>query len=139
MRICQGYAPVGPGVLRVRLAGEGAFLALKSSRAGLVRSEFEYPIPVGDAESLLAEFCGAGLVEKTRHRVIWAGDEWEVDVFAGANEGLVTAEIELTAPDQPFERPPWLGAEVSDQPAYYNSNLARRPFREWNRTRPSPA
>ena len=136
VRIRQGYAYAGSGIVRVRVAGQSAFLTLKSKQTNLVRTEFEYPIPLRDAEDLLAGFCELGVVEKTRYSVCYATHKWEVDVFEGANNGLVLAEIELTSPDQPFERPPWLGAEVSEDPAYFNSSLARLPFAQWQQAHP---
>jgi adenylate cyclase len=109
---------------RVRIIeGKEAFLAIKSSGAGAVRSEFEYPIPVGDALELV-ELRQGELIEKTRHIVENAGARWEIDVFEGALAGLVIAEIELAGTDVAFEYPGWLGREVTGDPAYYNAALA---------------
>lgn len=134
----QGYlndlALVDSGAMqasvRVRIAGEAAFLNLKSRELGRSRQEFEYPIPLDDARALLA-LCVGGVVEKRRHYARHAGLTWEVDEFDGDNAGLVVAEIELDAPDQAFARPPWLGAEATDAPRYYNLALAARPFAHW--------
>ena len=127
----QGYvAGGGPLIVRVRTAGGRAFLTLKGRTEGVTRAEFEYDVPVEDAEKILA-LAGGPLIEKTRYRVPFGAHTWEIDVFAGANEGLVVAEIELAREDEIFEHPPWLGAEVSDDPRYYNSNLAEHPFRTW--------
>ena len=130
IQIIQGYAPVGQGVLRVRIADERGFLALKRAFSNLSRSEFEYEIPVKDAHDLLKGFCGPGRIEKKRYIVPCCARLWEVDVFEGANKGLVLAEIELETERQSFERPAWLGREVTGEPAYINSNLARKPFAE---------
>src|SRR5690606_41633412 len=93
--------------------------------------EFDYPIPVEDARQLLA-LCVGGLVEKPRHYVRHGGHLWEIDEFLGDNAGLVVAEIELADPDEAFDRPDWLGAEVTDQPRYYNLALAQRPYARWS-------
>ncbi len=135
--IRQGYAAFSRGVMRVRVADTRAILTLKCPIKELTRSEYEYEIPLKDANELLAGFCENSLVEKIRYRVCCSGIEWDIDVFSGANDGLITAEIELSAPDQVFEHPPWLGEEVSNQPAYFNSNLARNPFCAWKKAKSS--
>jgi adenylate cyclase len=117
-------------VVRVRLQGDSAKLTIKGVTTGVTRAEFEYPIPVADAPALLA-LCEQPLIEKRRHLEHHAGKTWEVDVFLGANAGLIVAELELASEDEPFERPPWLGAEVSDDPRYYNNNLISRPYTRW--------
>jgi adenylate cyclase len=117
--------------VRVRIAGDDAFLNLKSLEAGRIRQEFDYPIPVVDACALLA-LCVGGLVAKRRHYVRHAGHLWEVDEFEGDNAGLVVAEIELQAIDEAFDRPDWLGAEVTDGTRYYNLALATRPYSQWS-------
>lgn len=131
-RMVQGYLATSPTV-RVRVGegpeGRGAWLTIKGR--GLVgRDEFEYEIPYEEGEALLG--LARHSVEKTRY-VLPAGEGlvWEIDVFAGANEGLITAELEVDDEDRPFDRPPWLGAEVTRDPAYKNAALARKPFREW--------
>ena len=116
--------------VRVRIAGDQAFLNLKSRDAGHTRQEFDYPIPVEDGRALLA-LCVGGLVEKRRHYVDHAGHLWEVDEFLGDNAGLVVAEIELERADEAFESPSWLGAEVTDDVRYYNLALASHPFTTW--------
>ena len=113
--------------LRVRIAGERAWLTLKGPTRGAVRDEFEYAIPIADARAVLERLCDAGRIVKTRHRVEHAGRTWEVDVFAGAHAGLVLAELELESEDAGFERPPWLGAEVTHDARYFNGQLARAP------------
>ncbi len=135
--LSQGYlmpAQAGGGArasVRVRIADERAWLNIKSREIGPVRQEYEYPIPAGDARSLLA-LCVGALVQKRRHHVDHAGHAWEIDEFQGDNAGLVVAEIEFEAVDQPFERPPWLGREVTDLPRYYNLALASRPYSQWS-------
>lgn len=117
--------------VRVRIAGEQAFLNIKSGTLGIQRSEYEYPIPVADAEEILNALCEKPLLEKTRHLVRCGEHLWEVDEFAGDNAGLIVAELELSRPDEPFVRPDWLGEEVSHDIRYYNSQLARHPYRTW--------
>jgi CYTH domain-containing protein len=114
----------------VRIAGSKAWLTIKGPSQGIARPEFEYPIPAGDAEQMLA-LCVRPLIEKIRYRIEYRGRFWEVDEFMGDNEGLVTAEIELSAPAEAVELPPWVGAEVSDDPRYFNANLVARPFTRW--------
>lgn len=137
--MAQGYlnnlAAMDSGAMkasvRVRIAGDGAWLNLKSRELGHTRQEFDYRIPVGDARDLLA-LCVGGLVDKRRHYVEHDGRLWEVDEFLGDNAGLVVAELELESADDVFERPDWLGVEVTDEPRYYNLALSTRPFRAWS-------
>lgn len=117
--------------VRVRMAGSDASLNLKSNVLGHTRQEFDYPIPAADAADLLA-LCVGGLVEKRRHYVRHGTHLWEVDEFEGANAGLVVAEIELGHADEAFERPAWLGREVTEAPRYYNLALASRPYSRWS-------
>ena len=119
--------------VRVRVAGDVAFLTIKGVSVGATRAEFEYPIPLPDAQALLA-LCDGPLIEKTRHVLTYEDTTWEVDVFAGDNAGLVVAEVELTAEDQPFARPDWLGEEVTHDARYFNSNLATQPYCLWGTT-----
>ncbi len=130
-RICQGYlSDAVDATVRVRLVGNQGFLTIKGRSHGISRSEFEYPIPATDAEQLLA-MCGASRIDKTRYRIPHGGHLWEVDVFSGANEGLVVAEIELASEEEVFARPDWLGEEVSHDSRYFNSQLSRQPFSGW--------
>lgn len=139
VRMAQGYLnDIGAlhqgrqkASVRVRIAGDEAFLNLKSRELGHTRQEFDYPVPVADAEALLA-LCTGGLIDKTRHYVRHAGFLWEVDEFAGENAGLVVAEIELPCADAAFERPAWAGREVTDELRYYNLALADRPYSRWS-------
>jgi len=127
----QGYLSRDPDrTVRVRIAGEAAFLTIKGRSKGLTRSEFEYPLPLDEARELLA-LCLPPLIEKRRHEVLHGGHVWEIDEFSGDNAGLIVAELELPAEDTAFEAPPWLGREVSDDPRYFNSNLSQRPFTRW--------
>ena len=138
--MAQGYlndlAMVDSGAMqasvRVRIEGDAAFLNIKSREAGPSRQEFDYEIPVADARALLA-LCVGGIVEKRRHYVERAGHPWEIDEFLGENAGLVVAEIELDHADEAFERPDWLGSEVTDDPRYYNLALASHPYTRWAR------
>lgn len=116
--------------VRVRIAGEAAFLTIKGVNVGATRAEFEYPIPLADAEALLS-LCDGPLIEKTRYLLDHAGTRWELDVFAGDNAGLVVAEVELASEDQAFARPDWLGVEVTQDARYFNSNLAVHPYCRW--------
>jgi adenylate cyclase len=131
-RLAQGYLGGERSSLRVRIGGERAWLNIKARVRGAERLEFEYPIPLGDAEQLLAELCLPGRVEKLRHHVRHAGMLWEIDEFLGDNAGLVVAEIELPAVDAAFARPDWLGREVTDELRYYNVALAERPYAQWS-------
>jgi len=130
-RLCQGYLNRDKArTVRVRIAGDEAFLTIKGITHGATRAEFEYPIPLKDARQLLTLSDGP-IIEKNRHVIVHEGSRWEVDEFFGENTGLVMAEIELQSEDQAFSRPPWLGQEVTHDRRYYNSNLAGHPYREW--------
>ncbi|MES1944346.1 adenylate cyclase [Salinisphaera sp. PC39] len=129
----QGYlCGPGPASVRVRVDGERAELNIKAAVIGASRAEYEYPVPLADAEAMLAELCVYPPLSKTRYLVRRGGHVWEIDEFDGANAGLVVAEIELSDPDEAFERPPWLGREVTAERRYYNQALAERPYREWD-------
>ena len=132
-RMTQGYIPSSGVTVRVRISESGAFLTLKGRPdENFSRSEFEYPIPLSDAREMLGEFCGTRVIDKTRYTVP-AGDGlvWEIDEYYGLNAGLFTAEIELPAPDTPFAAPPWLGEDVTGNPAYTNGALSRNPYTQW--------
>lgn len=129
---CQGYLNRDKGrTVRVRVAGDHGYLTIKGETSGTSRAEYEYEIPLADAEELL-KMCDGPLVQKIRHLVVHNGFIWEVDEFLGDNAGLVVAEIELESEDQPFDRPEWVGDEVTDDSRYYNSNLAVTPFCRWS-------
>lgn len=137
--MAQGYlndlAVVDSGAqkasVRVRIEGAQAFLNIKSRHVGHTRQEFEYPMPVEEAQALLG-LCVGALVEKRRHLVRHGAHLWEVDEFLGDNAGLVVAEIELSAADEAFSAPAWLGREVTEHKRYYNLALAGRPYAQWN-------
>lgn len=128
----QGYLSATPGrTVRVRTMGAEAFLTIKGRRTGLARAEFEYAIPPAEAAYMLDVLCPPPLIEKTRYHVPYAGLIWEVDEFAGANAGLVIAEVELERADQPVELPEWAGREVSTDHRYTNAYLAQHPYETW--------
>lgn len=131
--IVQGYLSSVPGrTVRVRIRGNQGFITIKgkAGESGIDRFEWEKEISVEEARELL-ELCEPFPVEKTRHLVHYRGHLFEVDVFHGDNDGLVMAEVELNAVDEPFDRPPWLGEEVSLDPRYYNAFLSVKPFKSW--------
>jgi adenylate cyclase len=117
--------------VRVRIEDDVARLNIKSATLGIEREEFEYAIPLSDAQYMLAHLCGDRCLDKTRHLVSHAGQLWEIDEFSGANAGLIVAEIELETPDQIIHRPDWLGSEVSDDHRYYNVSLVEQPYSRW--------
>jgi adenylate cyclase len=133
----QGYL-VGEGgrsSIRVRVAGEDARLNIKAAVVGAARAEYDYPVPLADAQEILDTLC-VGRVDKTRHYAPACSSSgavltWEIDEFAGANAGLIVAELELSSVDQGFDRPAWLGAEVTEYARYYNHALALHPYRDW--------
>jgi adenylate cyclase len=118
--------------VRVRVADGRGFLNLKSGTLGIQRSEYEYPIPLAEAEEILDTLCEKPLLEKTRHLLRYGEHLWEIDEFAGDNAGLIVAEVELNHLGEPFARPDWLGEEVSHDIRYYNSQLARYPYGRWS-------
>lgn len=128
----QGYlAKEAQRAIRVRIFGEQAHINIKSTDDGIHRHEFEYDIPLDDAHDLFEHVVQGPAVEKIRHELRIGGHLWEVDEFLGANAPLIVAEIELAHADEAFERPAWLGEEVSQDQRYYNSNLATHPFSQW--------
>ncbi len=128
----QGYLACNSECsVRIRVAGDRAACNVKGATLGVARPEFEFPLPVADARDMLDLFCRGRCLDKVRHLVPYGAHVWEVDVFSGANAGLVVAEIELGALDEPFERPPWLGAEVSEDHRYYNVCLIDHPYSAW--------
>ena len=134
VRFRQGYLSVDPArVVRVRRTGPGGALTVKGLTTGVERAEFEYAIPAADADTMLDTLCLHPLLEKTRYREPWGGRTWEIDVFEGENAGLIVAEVELASPSETLQLPPWAGKEVSDDPRYFNSNLAQHPYSRWSR------
>ena len=131
-RMTQGYLSRGAqSSVRVRISGEQAQLNIKSSRDGIHRLEYEYTIPLTEAQEMLAAVALPPLIDKTRHLVRRGGHVWEIDEFHGDNAGLIVAEIELATADEGFERPAWVGREVSTDPRFYNSTLSERPLNRW--------
>jgi CYTH domain-containing protein len=129
----QGYIATKKGTtVRVRLAGNQGYITIKGTSKGISRAEYEYPIPTEDAQEMLDNLCEPPLIEKTRYKIEIAGLIWEVDEFAGKNQGLIVAEVELTDANQTIEMPDWIGQEVSDDARYYNANLAQHPYSEWS-------
>ncbi len=130
--ILQGYLSTGSGLtVRVRLKGSRGFLTVKGPSRGTLRNEFEYEIPAEDARELLALEGVSGVISKTRYQVRIGSHVWDVDVFSGDNAGLVLAEVELSEEGEVFERPDWIGEEVTEDPRYFNSALAEKPYRSW--------
>lgn len=128
----QGYLSTVPErSVRVRRGDERGYLTIKGPSDGAARAEFEYAIPVGDADEMLEQICERPLIEKRRFRVEHAGLVWEVDEFLADNAGLVIAEVELERADQHVTLPPWVGREVTEDPRYYNAYLVRHPYRTW--------
>ena len=121
--IRQGYLGADPVQVRLRRIGDEAFLTIKGGRDGITRQEFEYSIPVADAEAMLA-LCPNPAIEKTRYEVQHDGHLWEIDVYAGRHAGLVIAEVELDAVDEAFTLPVWLGREVTGDSRFSNAVLA---------------
>ncbi|MHC4548282.1 MAG: CYTH domain-containing protein [Planctomycetota bacterium] len=127
----QGYLAISErNTVRVRVEGRRAQLTVKGPQRGLTRAEYEYEIPVAEGEEMLAHLCGL-VIEKTRYLREYAGQTWEVDVFRGPNEGLVTAEVELESEETAIEIPPWVGEDVSSDRRYRVAHLSRHPYREW--------
>lgn len=128
----QGYLSSDPErIVRVRIEGEQATLTIKGLAVGATRGEWEYPLPLAEAQVLLDRLCERPLIEKYRYRIEHQGMTWEVDEFLGENAGLVVAEIELASEEQPFAKPDWLGDEVTHDARYANASLIRHPFSRW--------
>jgi adenylate cyclase len=127
----QGYlSSAKERTVRVRREGDRAVITIKGPTQGVTRAEFEYPIPVEDAEAMFA-LCEQPLIEKVRHAEEHGGHTWEIDVFGGDNAGLVVAEIELAGEDEQVDVPAWAIREVSDDPRYFNANLVANPYKNW--------
>lgn len=128
----QAYLSVEPErTVRVRVVGDEAFLTIKGKSDNATRTEFEYKIPLDDAIHLLDHLCKNPIIEKHRYKVPIDGLVWEIDEFYGENEGLIVAELELQSEDQPFQKPEWVGKEVTGDPRYFNANLIKHPFKNW--------
>ncbi|MEA3486144.1 MAG: CYTH domain-containing protein [Thermodesulfobacteriota bacterium] len=128
----QGYLnSTKERVVRVRTIDDNGFLTVKGITTGATRVEYEYEIPEKDATEMLDELCEKPIIEKNRHKINFAGFIWEVDEFFGENQGLIVAEIELENEEQSFEKPEWIGDEVTGDPKYFNSNLIINPYTKW--------
>jgi len=128
----QGYLKQsGESSVRVRIGGDRAHLNIKGGKVSIRRMEYEYEIPVQDANEILDNLCVGSVISKTRHLVEHLGHTWEIDVFEGDNAGLIVAEIELQDENEPFELPDWLGEEVSEDVRYFNAALVTQPFCSW--------
>ena len=128
----QGYLDSqNEPLVRVRIMGEKAYLTLKGENNGISRLEFEYEIPIIDAEELLSNFCSTTVIEKNRYIISIENTIWEVDEFLGENAGLVVAEVELTSENADFYKPSWIGKEVSQHTQYFNYKLVRHPYSKW--------
>lgn len=128
----QGYL-VGSkkSSVRIRIEGDNAFINIKSATLDITRKEYQYEIPVSEARELLKTLCEPPLIDKTRYIVNKGSHKWEIDVFAGDNDGLIVAEIELNHENEQFDKPDWIGKEVSEQQRYYNVCLVKHPYKDW--------
>jgi len=128
----QGYLSSDPDrTVRVRIEGDHGTLTIRGRSQGATRAEWEYPVPLADAAELLERLCERPLIEKYRRRIDFAGHTWEVDEFLGANAGLAFAEIELASEDASFDKPDWIGEEVTHDRRYFNSSLIKLPYSAW--------
>ena len=130
-RYCQGYIPTNNGTtVRLRTIGDLGYLTIKSKTTGYTRAEFEYPIPLQDAEEMLNNLCAKPLIEKTRYKLQHGDLTWEVDEFSGENAGLIVAEVELATEARQIDLPDWIEREVKDK-KYFNSSLVKYPYSQW--------
>ena len=128
----QGYLnSAKERTVRVRTIDDKGFLTIKGITTGASRTEYEYEIPAADADAILSDLCEKPLIEKSRYKIDYEGFVWEVDEFFGENQGLIVAEVELESEDQKFEKPEWIGDEVTGDPKYFNSNLINHPYLKW--------
>ena len=132
IRIKQGYLSTDKNaVVRVRVKNDKAYLTIKGSNSGIARLEFEYEIPLDEANEMLEKLCQKPVIDKTRYLINYENHTWEVDIFYGDNEGLVVAEVELSSEDEHINLPSWVKEEVSHDDRYFNSNLMKLPFKNW--------
>lgn len=128
----QGYLnSARQRTVRIRTAGNRAYLTIKGPTAGAARPEYEYEIPLADGEAMLAELAEKPIIEKKRYRIPFGGLTWEIDEFFGENAGLLVAEVELGSEGEVFSKPEWAGEEVTADPRYFNANLLKHPYRTW--------
>ena len=128
----QGYLnSAKERTVRIRTVGNKAFLTIKGITMGNTRAEYEYPIPFDECNAMLDSLAEKPIIEKSRYKIAVGELTWEVDEFFGDNKGLIVAEVELTSEAQKFDKPAWVGDEVSGDPRYFNSNLIKHPFTKW--------
>ncbi len=132
-RIKQGYISTTDNTaVRIRVSGAAAYLTLKGENQGATRTEFEYEIPIEDANEIIKELCSGPVIDKTRYLVEYGSHTWEIDVFHGDNDGLIVAEVELESETEKVDLPKWVINEVTGEVKYYNSSLLDNPFNKWN-------
>jgi CYTH domain-containing protein len=130
----QGYLnSAKERTVRIRTINDKAFMTIKGPTVGITRMEFEYEIPHNECVEMLTHLAEQPIVEKIRYKIAQDGLVWEIDEFLGVNKGLIVAEVELQSEDQKFEKPEWIGEEVSGDPRYFNSNLVKNPYTTWNK------
>ncbi len=133
-RIKQGYLSTNKdAVVRVRVKNDKAYLTIKGSNIGVTRLEFEYEIPLIEANEMLDKLCQKPVIDKTRYLIDYENHTWELDIFYGDNEGLVVVEVELSSEDETIILPSWVKEEVTSDARYYNSNLMKHPFKDWQK------
>lgn len=129
----QAYiSTVGRVAVRIRIAGDDAYITIKEDTGGIKRLEYEYEIPKHHAAEMIDGLCDGGVLEKIRYSVMYKGHKWIIDKFNKENLGLVVAEIELDKEDEIFVLPDWVGKEVTEDARYYNVNLVKNPYVKWN-------
>lgn len=134
LNIKQGYITLDKKkVIRLRILNEKARLTLKGLATKITRYEFEYEIPVQEAEQMLQLFCHKPIIKKIRYKIEYQGNLWEIDEFKGENSGLIIAEIELDSEDQRFQKPGYIGREVTEDERFYNFNLVKNPYKNWEK------
>jgi len=132
-RIKQGYISTTDNTaVRIRVSGAVAYLTLKGENQGVTRSEFEYEIPIEDANEIIKELCSGPVIDKTRYLVEYGSHTWEIDVFHGDNDGLIVAEVELESETEEVDLPKWVINEVTGEVKYYNTSLWDNPFNKWS-------
>jgi adenylate cyclase len=133
-RIKQAYLSTNKdAVVRVRVKNDKAYLTIKGSNIGVTRLEFEYEIPLIEANEMLDKLCQKPVIDKTRYLIDYENHTWELDIFYGDNEGLVVVEVELSSEDETIILPSWVKEEVTSDARYYNSNLMKHPFKDWQK------
>ena len=132
-RIKQGYISTTDNTaVRIRVSGAVAYLTLKGENQGATRPEFEYEIPIEDANEIIKELCSGPVIDKTRYLVEYGSHTWEIDVFHGDNDGLIVAEVEIESETEEVDLPKWVINEVTGEVKYYNSSLLDNPFNKWS-------